>query len=138
MSQRNSALVVDTSALMAMLLEEPDAEALLDLAVQAPSLYLSTATRLELSLVAESVRHAVEPSDLEQLLLGLRVEVLPFDQEQMHWALQGWRHYGKGRHPAALNLGDCFSYGLAKALQAPLLFKGDDFAATDLMPALAA
>jgi len=138
MSQRNSALVVDTSALMAMLLEEPDAEALLDLAVQAPSLYLSTATRLELSLVAESVRHAVEPSELEQLLLGLRVEVLPFDQEQMHWALQGWRHYGKGRHPAALNLGDCFSYGLAKALQAPLLFKGDDFAATDLMPALAA
>lgn len=138
MSQRNSALVVDTSALIAMLLEEPDAEALLDLAVQAPSLYLSTATRLELSLVAESVRHAVEPSELEQLLLGLRVEVLPFDQEQMHWALQGWRHYGKGRHPAALNLGDCFSYGLAKALQAPLLFKGDDFAATDLMPALAA
>ncbi|MEI8250504.1 MAG: type II toxin-antitoxin system VapC family toxin [Synechococcus sp. ELA057] len=138
MSQRNSALVVDTSALMAMLLEEPDAEALLDLAVQAPSLYLSTATRLELSLVAESVRHAVEPSELEQLLLGLRVEVVPFDQEQMHWALQGWRHYGKGRHPAALNLGDCFSYGLAKALQAPLLFKGDDFAATDLMPALAA
>jgi len=138
MSQRNSALVVDTSALMAMLLEEPDAEALLDLAVQAPSLYLSTATRLELSLVAESVRHAVEPSELEHLLLGLRVEVLPFDQEQMHWALQGWRHYGKGRHPAALNLGDCFSYGLAKALQAPLLFKGDDFAATDLMPALAA
>ena len=138
MSQRNSALVVDTSALMAMLLEEPDAEALMDLAVQAPSLYLSTATRLELSLVAESVRHAVEPSELEQLLLGLRVEVVPFDQEQMHWALQGWRHYGKGRHPAALNLGDCFSYGLAKALQAPLLFKGDDFAATDLMPALAA
>ena len=138
MSQQNSALVVDTSALMAMLLEEPDAEALLDLAVQAPSLYLSTATRLELSLVAESVRHAVEPSELEQLLLGLRVEVVTFDQEQMHWALQGWRRYGKGRHPANPNLGDCFSYGLAKALQAPLLFKGDDFAATDLVSALAA
>ena len=50
---------------------------------------------------------------------------------------QGWRLYGKGRHPAALNLGDCFSYGLAKALQAPLLFKGEDFAATDLDAALA-
>ena len=54
----------------------------------------------------------------------------------MHWALQGWRRYGKGRHPAALNLGDCFSYGLAMALEAPLLFKGEDFALTDVQRAL--
>ena len=137
MSQGSRALVVDTSALMAVLLQEIDAEILLDVAVRAPVLYLSTATRLELSLVAESVRHAVEPSELEQLLLSLRVELVPLDEHQVHWALEGWRRYGKGRHPAALNLGDCFSYGLARALQAPLLFKGDDFAATDLVSALA-
>jgi ribonuclease VapC len=137
MSRLNSALVVDTSALMAVLLQESDAEVLLDAAVRASALYLSTATRLELSLVAESVRHAVKPSEIEQLLLSLRVELVPLDKEQMHWALQGWRIYGKGRHAASLNLGDCFCYGLAKALQVPLLFKGEDFAATDLEPALA-
>jgi ribonuclease VapC len=54
----------------------------------------------------------------------------------VHWALEGWRRYGKGRHRAGLNLGDCFSYGLAKVLNAPLLFKGDDFAATDVLAAL--
>ena len=75
-------------------------------------------------------------TEVEQLLLALRVEVMPFDQHQLHWALEGWRRYGKGRHPAGLNLGDCFSYGLARALNAPLLFKGDDFAATDVAPAL--
>jgi ribonuclease VapC len=73
---------------------------------------------------------------VEQLLLNLRVEVVPFDQQQLHWALTGWRRYGKGRHRAGLNLGDCFSYGLAQALKAPLLFKGNDFAATDVLAAL--
>ena len=136
MSPTGSVVVVDTSAVMALLLQESDAERLLDVAARASSLYLSTASRLELSLVAESVRHAIAPNEIEQLLLNLRVELVPLDQEQMHWALEGWRRYGKGRHPAALNLGDCFSYGLAKALQAPLLFKGDDFAATDLPSAL--
>lgn len=136
MSEGRSVLVIDTSALMAMLLQEREAEMLMDVALRASVVHLSTASRLELGLVAESVRHAVEDSEVEQLLLALKVDVVPFDQQQMHWALIGWRRYGKGRHPAALNLGDCFSYGLAKALQAPLLFKGTDFAATDLVPAM--
>jgi len=124
-------LVIDTSALMAMLLQEGDAEALLDVAARASVVHLSTASRLELGLVAEGYRHGVEDHEVEQLLLALRVHLVPFDQRQLHWALEGWRRYGKGRHRAALNLGDCFSYGLAKALGAPLLFKGTDFAATD-------
>ncbi|MGB5135717.1 MAG: type II toxin-antitoxin system VapC family toxin, partial [Prochlorococcaceae cyanobacterium] len=123
-------------ALMAMLLQESDAEALLDAAARAPLVHFSAASRLELGLVAESTRHGIKDHDVEQLLLALRVHLVPFDQHQLHWALIGWRRYGKGRHPAGLNLGDCFSYGLARALKAPLLFKGDDFAATDVLAAL--
>jgi ribonuclease VapC len=131
-----TAIVIDTSALMALLLQESDAEALLDAAARAAVVHLSTASRLELGLVAESERHVIEATEVEQLLLALRVEVMPFDQHQLHWALEGWRRYGKGRHRAGLNLGDCFSYGLARALNTPLLFKGSDFAATDVAAAL--
>jgi ribonuclease VapC len=131
-----SAIVIDTSALMALLLQESDAEVLLDTAARATVIHLSAASRLELGLVAESERHSVDATEVEQLLLALRVEVVPFDQQQLHRALEGWRRYGKGRHRAGLNLGDCFSYGLAKALNAPLLFKGNDFAATDVLAAL--
>ena len=136
MSPGATELVIDTSALMAMLLQESDAEILLDAAVRASVVQLSAASRLELGLVAESGRHGVNGHEVEELLLALRVHLVPFDQRQLHWALQGWRRYGKGRHPAALNLGDCFSYGLAKALEAPLLFKGQDFCATDVLQAL--
>jgi ribonuclease VapC len=125
-------LVVDTSALMALLLQEPEAEELLDLAARAERVQLSAATRLELTLVAEGSRFNSTSSEIEALLNNLRVQVLPFDANHLHWALHGWRHYGRGRHKAALNLGDCFSYGLAKALDAPLLFKGEDFQDTDV------
>jgi ribonuclease VapC len=127
-----SELVLDTSALMALLLQEPEAEGLLQVAASAEVLRLSAATRLELSLVAEGSRAGSEPAEVDQLLLALGVVVVPFDQNQMHWALQGWRRYGKGRDRAGLNLGDCFSYGLAMALKAPLLFKGADFGRTDV------
>ena len=125
-------LVVDTSALMALLLQEPEAEELLDLAARAERVQLSAATRLELTLVAEGRRFNSTSSEIEALLSNLRVEVVPFESNHLHWALHGWRHYGRGRHKAALNLGDCFSYGLAKALDAPLLFKGEDFQDTDV------
>ncbi|WP_254979005.1 type II toxin-antitoxin system VapC family toxin [Cyanobium sp. ATX 6A2] len=136
MSRVANELVIDTSALMALLLQESDAEALLDAAARASKVHLSTASRLELGLMAESARHGVEGHEVEQLLLALEVRLVPFDQHQLHWALAGWRRFGKGRHEAALNVGDCFSYGLAMALDLPLLFKGDDFAATDVQPAL--
>ena len=125
-------LVVDTSALVALLLQEPEAEELLDLAARAERVQLSAATRLELTLVAEGRRFNSTSSEIEALLSNLRVEVVPFESNHLHWALHGWRHYGRGRHKAALNLGDCFSYGLAKALDAPLLFKGEDFQDTDV------
>ena len=125
-------LVVDTSALMALLLQEAEAEALLDRAARSESVLLSAATRLELTLVAEGSRFNSTSADLEALLSNLRVQVMPFNTDHMRWALHGWRHYGKGRHKAALNMGDCFSYGLAMAMDAPLLFKGEDFQFTDV------
>jgi len=75
-------------------------------------------------------------AELERLMALADINVVPLDTTHVHWALVGWRRYGKGQHPAALIFGDCFSYGLAKALEAPLLFKGNDFAATDIQSAL--
>ena len=138
MSRLKRQLVVDPSALMALLLQESEAEDILGAAFEASVVFLSSGSRLELTLVAESRRHGVEDAEINALLRILAVEVVPFDQQQLHWALVGWRRYGKGRHPAALNFGDCFSYGLAKALDAPLLCRGNDFSATDVTLALAA
>ena len=136
MSQLVQELVIDTSALMALLLQEAEAEPLLAVAAEASVVHLSAASRVELGLVSESSRHGIEDNEVEQLLLTLGAQVVPFDQHHLHWALHGWRHFGKGRHRAGLNLGDCFSYGLAMALDLPLLFKGDDFARTDVKTAL--
>jgi ribonuclease VapC len=136
MSRGTTRLVIDTSALMALLLQEREAEEILNAVLKASTLLLSSGTRLELALVVESRHHALDANEVNDLLRTLAVEVVPFDQQQLHWALQGWRRYGKGRHPAALNLGDCFSYGLARALEAPLLFKGNDFGMTDVTVAL--
>lgn len=136
MSHGTGQLVIDTSALMGLLLQEHQAEDILNAALEASVVFLSSGSRLELALVAESRPHAVGDAEVNDLLLALAIEVVPFDQQQLHWALQGWRCFGKGRHPAALNLGDCFSYGLARALDAPLLFKGNDFGLTDVTVAL--
>lgn len=125
-------MVIDTSVLLAVLFGEPDAGALLETLLAQPRLQLSIGSRLETSLVAEGSRFGDPADTVEQLIAQLGVVVVPFDDAQLHWALRGWRLYGKGRHRAGLNLGDCFSYALAKALDRPLLFKGDDFCHTDV------
>ena len=130
-------MVIDTSAPMAILKVEPEAMALLSCLGQHGPKRISTATLLESRILVERQLGEAGQAELDLLLIRAEITAVPLDNRHMHWALQGWRRYGKGRHPAALNLGDCISYGLAKALQAPLLFKGDDFAATDLVPALA-
>jgi len=129
-------MVIDTSALMAILKVEPEAVALIHCLKQPGPKRISTATLLESRIVVEHQLGEAGQAELDLLLARAQITPVPLDELQVHWALQGWRLYGKGRHPAALNLGDCVSYGLAKALQAPLLFKGDDFAATDLVSAL--
>ncbi len=129
-------MIVDTSALMAVILGEPDAEYFLSLMSGADELAVSAATLVEAGIVAEAKGGREAADDLESLLADLECVILPLDEQQAVAAVEAWRRFGKGRHPAALNLGDCFSYATAKTLGRPLLFKGDDFAQTDISAAL--
>lgn len=126
-------VVLDTSALAAVVLGEPDAESLLaTMQRSVGDLTISAATAVEVGIVVEAKQGPEATTDLRQLLDALQVVVAPVDEEQVAVAVAAWRRFGKGRHPAALNLGDCFSYALAKALGAALVFKGRDFAQTDI------
>ena len=129
-------MVVDTSALLAVLLAEPEAEDFLQ-AFQASQVKLiSTATLVEAKIVVAGALGEPGLQHLDLLLQKADIDPVPLHLEQVHWALHGWRHFGKGRHRAALNLGDCFSYALAMATGEPLLFKGNDFGLTDVAIAL--
>jgi ribonuclease VapC len=127
-------MVIDTSAFLAILLREPDWRVVMQ-AVLADSIRLMSAvSRLESVMVTEG-RKPGQAAELENLIEYLRIEVVGFDENQLAFAINAFRRYGKGRHPAALNLGDCCAYGLAKALNEPLLFKGADFSRTDIASA---
>ena len=130
-------MVIDTSVLVAVILGEPDAEAVLSLLqANAGDLQLSAANLVEAGIVVEARQGPEAASDLRILVERLGIEIAPLDPGQAQVALAGWRRFGKGRHPAGLNFGDCFAYALAKATNAPLLFKGSDFAQTDVVSAL--
>ncbi len=132
-----SLVVLDTSAVAAVILGEPDAEAFAAAMVRyTGELVLSAATQVELGIVIESRQGPAAVDDLRALLARLAVAIEPFDERHAALALAAWRRFGKGRHPAALNLGDCFSYALAQTLGASLLFKGTDFSQTDVASAL--
>ena len=122
-------MIVDTSALIAVLRREPEADRFIDLLLAASEARISAGTLLELRIVAERDGGSEE---LAALLATLGVEVVPVDARQVDLALEGFRRFGKGRHPAGLNFGDLFAYALAQVLGEPLLFKGDDFAQTDI------
>ena len=103
----------------------------------AQSCSMSTASFVETSMVIES-RYGPEGIRLLDLFVSkARVSLVPVDVDQAYAAREAFRRYGKGRHPACLNYGDCFAYALAKVLDEPLLFKGEDFARTDVVPAVA-
>ena len=127
------AVVLDTSALLAILLQEPDAQRYSDAIAGAPRRLISAATLVEAGIVAEG-RGMRE--DLDALLARARAEVADFTAAQAATAQDGWRRFGKGRHPAGLNLGDCFAYALAQSRGEPLLYKGNDFSLTDVKAAL--
>jgi|688.fasta_scaffold507754_2 ribonuclease VapC len=129
-------MVIDSSALLAILKVEPEALAFVDALKQPGPRRLSTATLLESRIVVERQLGPAGQAELDLLLSRAAITAVPLEELHVHWALVGWRRFGRGRHPAALNFGDCFSYGLAMALGAPLLFKGDDFTATDVAAAL--
>jgi ribonuclease VapC len=130
-------MVVDSSVLVAIVLGESDAESLLGTLQAADRVHLSAASAIESAIVVEARQGPDAARDLHLLLEGAGIAVHPVDAAQVPIAVAAWRRFGKGRHPAGLNLGDCFSYALAKVLAEPLLFKGDDFAQTDLVSARA-
>ncbi len=128
-------MIVDTSALVAVILGEPEAETCLATMARADSLGLSAATLTEALIVVEARQGREAAADLVALLAELEADVVSLDEAQAEAAASAWRRFGKGRHPAALNLGDTFSYALAASRGEPLLFKGRDFAATDVSQA---
>lgn len=128
-------MILDTSAVLAMLFGEPEATAFAEAAEEATDRAISAASWLEAAIVADN-RSAVASAEFAGLMARLDLEIVPFTASQALGAREAHRRYGKGRHKAALNLGDCFSYALAKERGQPLLFKGDDFAATDIEPAI--
>jgi ribonuclease VapC len=129
-------VIVDTSALIAILAREPGFEILDDAITRAPTCRLSAAGFVETSIVLESRGGADARRFLESLLRRAAVSIEPVTAEQALLAREAYSDYGKGRHPARLNFGDCFSYALAKATGEPLLFTGDDFSKTDVIPAI--
>jgi len=124
-------MVVDSSALVAILLGEAEAAHFAE-AIEASSCLLSAASLLEASIAVETRKGEAAGRELDLLIYRAGIEIVPVDQEQAEMAREAWRRFGKGRHRAGLNYGDCFTYALAKISGAPLLFKGDDFIHTDL------
>ena len=129
------ALALDTSCLIAVALRENDFEIYLKFLTQADSLHLSAVSRVELAIVSHNKRISAE---VNALLVTLTVRVDAFDAAQATLAIAAFTKYGKGHHPAALNFGDCCAYALAKSLNLPLLYKGNDFAQTDVASAMSA
>ena len=130
-------MVVDRSAVTAVIFGEPDAEMFLSVMLaNAGDLQMSAGTAVEVGIVVEARQGAEATKDLAILVDRLGIATVPVDQVQVDAAVAAWRRFGKGRHPAGLNLGDCFSYALAKLTAAPLLFKGRDFGQTDIASGL--
>jgi ribonuclease VapC len=126
-------MVVDTSAVLAIAFAEPDADVFL-LAIDAATRRLISAVSfVEASIVIDRRRGEVMAADIELVIGVLELEIEPVTAYQARLASEAYRTYGKGNHPAGLNFGDCFAYALAKAAGLPLLFKGDDFARTDVL-----
>ncbi|PDT45220.1 VapC toxin family PIN domain ribonuclease [Sinorhizobium fredii] len=125
-------MVIDTSAVVAIAFNEPEAETYEEKVVDAPRRFMSAATVLELAIVIEARLGEAGAAELDLWLYKAGVEIVAVDAEQIAVARRAWRSYGKGRHPAGLNYGDCFSYALAKSRSEPLLYKGDDFSRTDI------
>ena len=129
-------IVVDSSALLAILLDESDARSFADVINDSEGRTISSFNLFETHVVIHRQGHDEGVRDLKSLLSRIRLTTVPFDDAQAALAFAAYRRYGKGNHPAALNLGDCAAYALAKSIDAPLLFKGNDFARTDIRRAL--
>jgi ribonuclease VapC len=129
-------MILDTSPLIAILAKEPDSERYVDAISHAPRCRMSAGNFLELSIVIEGQFGAEVLRQCDALIRRIGIVIEPVTVDQAHTARQAFHDFGKGRHPAALNFGDCFAYALAKITGEPLLFQGEDFKETDIVSAL--
>ena len=130
-------IVVDTSALLAIIQKEPECVPFLALIRSAERVFVSAVTLFEASIVLHARRGLDGTNDLADLVDAMGIDIVSFDVTSAQASLDAFRTFGKGIHPKArLNLGDCAAYALAKGMNVPLLYKGNDFAATDITAAL--
>lgn len=125
-------IVADTSVLIAIPKDEPDGQQFLDSFEEAGDVAIGTPTLFEYLMVAVGKGEAGQEADARRLLDQLGMRFVDWTREHADFAMSAFLRFGKGRHPAKLNFGDCMAYAVAKSLDAPLLFKGTDFAATDV------
>ena len=125
-------MIVDTSAVLAVLFNEPDAECYERAIAGVSGCRMSVASFLEAAIVLESRTGGAAGHELDFFLERGQIELVPVSPGQAQAARRAWRRFGKGNHPAGLNFGDCFAYALAETTREPLLFKGREFALTDI------
>ena len=128
-------MIIDSSALVAILLDEREADEFRELVARSTNPRMSVMSLLETTIVLEGREGSPGVTAIDELVADLGIQLLPVTLEQIQAARQAWRQYGRGNHPAKLNFGDCVVYGLAATTGDPLLFKGDDFALTDIQRA---
>lgn len=130
-------MIIDSSALVAMLRAEPEAPSFVRVLASASSKRVSAANFVETGIVIDAGRNPVSSAQVETFIRTAQIEIVAVTESQARLARAAYRDYGKGSgHPAQLNFGDCFAYALAKETGEPLLYKGGDFALTDLRSAL--
>ena len=125
-------MTIDTSAVLAILQDEPERAEFVSLIEEAPRKVMSAVSVLEAAMVLEGRYGEDAGADLDQFLLRAAIEIVPFGEDQLRVARTAFQRFGKGRHPAGLNFGDCAAFALARWSGEPLLYKGQDFAATDV------
>lgn len=125
-------MVIDSSAVIALLGNEPEALAIARAIAHDSTRMIAACSALETSIVLASKYGDDAVRDMDLLFFRAEIAIVPFARDHYVLAYEGWRRFGKGRHEAALNFGDCCSYGLSLATGEPLLFKGNDFSKTDV------
>jgi ribonuclease VapC len=128
-------IVVDTSIVIAIIKDEPEAATFVDILDDSQMTIMSVVSYVEAHMVTNNRRLRTEATDVDNILAAAGIEIVDVTRDQAGLAVSAFLAYGKGRNRARLNLADCFSYALAKSRGAPLLFKGDDFSRTDIVPA---
>lgn len=129
-------MIIDASALLAIVLAEPDAARYAEAIARAPERRMPSVTWFEAAMQVDGSGDEFAVNRFDDFIREFSIRIIPFTAEHARHARVGRRLYGRSRHPARLNFGDCMVYGVAKAEREPLLFKGNDFAQTDIEPAL--